>query len=260
MIETGKELAKACLNLANNYKSLYVKGAFGWPMNRENQDRAIRSYTYNAKEGREAKIRAADEETFAFDCVCMVKALLWGWHGDPAKVYGGAAYGSNEVPDVNEGRMIELCRQVSTDFYRVEPGEMLWMKGHMGIYVGDGLAVECTPAWKDGVQITAVHNMGKKDGYKGRTWTKHGKLPWIRYSDAYKLNLLMLRKGMKGEDVRGLQMLLIGRGYSCGRWDADGDFGNDTETAVLEFQEVNKLEVDGVVGPATMAALLGVKP
>ena len=55
------------------------------------------------------------------------------------------------------------------------------MKGHIGIYIGNGLAVECTPAWKNKVQITAVGNIGKKTGYNTRTWTNHGKLNFIKY-------------------------------------------------------------------------------
>ena len=62
------------------------------------------------------------------------------------------------------------------------PGEAVWKSGHIGIYIGDGLAVECTPAWYDKVQITAVGNLGGVTGYNVRTWIKHGKLPWVDYS------------------------------------------------------------------------------
>lgn len=67
-----------------------------------------------------------------------------------------------------------------------------------------------------------------------------------------------LYKGCKGEPVRALQILLIGNGYSCGSYGADGDFGNATKAAVIKFQYSNGLEDDGVVGPRTWAKLLGV--
>lgn len=57
------------------------------------------------------------------------------------------------------------------------------MSGHIGIYIGNGLAVECTPKWANKVQITAVGNIGSKAGYNTRTWTKHGRIPWVDYSD-----------------------------------------------------------------------------
>ena len=85
-------------------------------------------------------------------------------------------------------QMIAKCKEVSTDFSKIQPGEVVWMSGHIGVYVGDGLAVEATHRWKDGVQRTAVHNIGTIPGYNGRKWTKHGKLPWINYEDVPKLD------------------------------------------------------------------------
>lgn len=58
----------------------------------------------------------------------------------------------------------------------------------------------------------------------------------------------VLRKGMKGEDVRELQRLL-------GITD-DGVFGARTEKSVKIFQLDNGLKVDGIVGPTTLKKLL----
>lgn len=69
--------------------------------------------------------------------------------------------------------------------------------------------------------------------------------------------LPLVRYGDKGETVRAVQGILIARGYSCGRYGADGDFGNDTLAAVLAIQRWNRLEADGIVGAQTWAALLG---
>ena len=64
-----------------------------------------------------------------------------------------------------------------------------------------------------------------------------------------------LRNGMKGQDVKELQIALISLGYDCGVWGADGDFGDSTEFAVRKFQFANTLEVDGIVGNKTRATL-----
>ena len=72
------------------------------------------------------------------------------------------------------------------------------------------------------------------------------------------LQMKYLRKGSRGEDVRGLQILLMGRGYSVGNSGADGIFGNDTENALKAYQKKKLLEVDGVAGPESYRALLGV--
>lgn len=181
-IKTAEELAAACLDVAKNYKTLYVMGCFGAPMTAGNKARYSMNHSYNKKAARKKMISAATADTFGFDCVCLIKVLLWGWSGDAGKTYGGAKYASNGVPDTNADGMIQRCREVSTDFSKIEAGEVVWMKGHIGVYIGDGLAVECTPAWKNCVQVTAVHNIGRKSGYNGRKWTSHGKLPYVSYT------------------------------------------------------------------------------
>ena len=67
-----------------------------------------------------------------------------------------------------------------------------------------------------------------------------------------------LANGSEGDTVKALQILLIGYGFSCGSWGADGDFGSATDKAVRAYQNANGLEADGVVGPKTWAKLLGV--
>lgn len=62
-----------------------------------------------------------------------------------------------------------------------------------------------------------------------------------------------LRYGARGDDVKELQRLLIGRGFVIAR---DGIFGPATNAAVREFQGEQGLTVDSIVGPKTWAALL----
>lgn len=65
-----------------------------------------------------------------------------------------------------------------------------------------------------------------------------------------------LAKGDKGDKVRVLQELLLGRGYDLGTYGADGDFGAATWTAVAQFQAANGLTADGIVGEKTWRKLL----
>lgn len=65
----------------------------------------------------------------------------------------------------------------------------------------------------------------------------------------------LLRKGSKGESVVDLQKKLIELGYSVGPDGADGDFGNNTEKAVRDFQTDYKLSIDGEVGNETWTKL-----
>lgn len=168
------------IEIAGQYKTIYILGCFGAPMNAKNKKRYSNNNAYN--KGRASMINAASSDTFGFDCVGLIKGVLWNWCGDVSKTYGGATYKSNGVPDVGANSMIKLCSDVSTDFKNIVPGEAVWLDGHIGVYVGDGFVVECTPKWQNKVQITACGNIRKKAGFNTRTWTKHGKLPWIEYN------------------------------------------------------------------------------
>lgn len=175
------------IDIATNYKTLYVMGCFGAPMTPANKTRYINngaSKNYNAQAARKAMINAASADTFGFDCVCLIKGVLWGWCGDKNKQYGGSGYACNGVPDIGADSMINVCSGVSTTGWaNMVPGEAVWLSGHIGVYIGNGLAVECSPAFANKVQITAVGNIGSKAGYSTRKWTKHGKLPYLDYSD-----------------------------------------------------------------------------
>lgn len=70
------------------------------------------------------------------------------------------------------------------------------------------------------------------------------------------VELNKLWKGHKNNQVRAMQILLIGRGYSCGSMGADGDFGQRTYDAVIKFQKAMDIDVDGVCGVQTWTKLL----
>lgn len=176
---TNIELVNRLKDIAKNYNTLYVMGCFGAPMTASNKKRYTQNHSYNRQAARTAMINAASADTFGFDCVCLIKGVLWGWKGDKNAVYGGASYACNGVPDIGADTMITVCKNVSTDFSKIEVGEAVWMEGHIGVYVGDGLAVECTPRWDNKVQITACNR--SVSGYNRRNWTKHGRLPYVTY-------------------------------------------------------------------------------
>ena len=178
------DFANKAKEIATNFKTLYIMGCFGAPMNNTNKNRYCNNHSYNKQSARTNKIKNASADTFGFDCVCLIKGILWGWKGNVNKTYGGASYASNGVPDVGADTIMKYCTDVSTNFSNIQIGEVVHMSGHVGIYIGDGLAVECTPIWKDGVQITAVGNIGAKSGYNKRTWVNHGKLNFIDYNQA----------------------------------------------------------------------------
>ena len=180
----AKELVDRCVNIAKNYKTVYMWGCVGSPVTPTTIASRAAQYPDWYTPAKQSRFQTlVGKDYWGFDCVNLIKAVLWGWNGDRTKSYGGAQYASNGVPDVSANGAIQLCRNVTTNFRQEIPiGAALWCSGHIGLYIGDGLGVECTPAWKNGVQITAVKNIGTKAGYDARQWTKWGLLPWVDYS------------------------------------------------------------------------------
>ena len=183
---TGKQLAAKVEKIAKEYKTAYIWGGLGKPITAKTIKQAVDQYSKNNTYAAKAEDLIGQKKAFYFDCVGLVKSVLWGWNGDSGKSLGGATYASNGVPDISADQMIAKCTDVSTSFAKIEIGELVWCKGHVGIYIGEGLAVECTPKWDGGVQITAVCNIGSKYGYRSRVWTKHGKLPYVTYVEEKK--------------------------------------------------------------------------
>jgi Putative peptidoglycan binding domain len=62
-----------------------------------------------------------------------------------------------------------------------------------------------------------------------------------------------LKPGDTGPQVKTLQQALAALGFSAGT--PDGDYGPSTQNAVERFQVAKGLGEDGIVGPATLAAL-----
>lgn len=68
----------------------------------------------------------------------------------------------------------------------------------------------------------------------------------------------LLQFGSQGSAVLELQRALHRAGHFCER--IDGSFGKKTDEAVRAFQRAAGLSADGVVGPATWAALISGEP
>lgn len=92
-------------------------------------------------------------------------------------------------------------------------------------------------------------------GYKRTTFGGAPENTTTTTKGDYTMEMTNLKKGMSGENVRALQILLNGRGYSCGS--ADGVFGAKTEAAVIAYQKAKGLTTDGIAGKNTMTKLMG---
>lgn len=135
-----------------------------------------------------------DNGVYLFDCVCLIKSILWGFNFEKGG-HGGAVYCSNGVPDVGANKMFgDYCYDKSTDFNKIEIGELVWLDGHIGIYIGNRLVAEATSAWDNKVLLSDIGKNGERifNGKQVYRWTHHGKCNFIDYSDpepTYKYNV-----------------------------------------------------------------------
>lgn len=182
---TDKELVSKLIDLVDNQPNTYALGMWGQLLSESiitSKTKQLPSWYTATKQD---ELRQQIGKKFGFDCVCMIKSILWGWSADRSDKNGGAKYASNGVDDMSADSLVtdKYCTDISEDFSKIVVGEAVWIKGHVGVYIGDGLVVECTPKWKNGCQYTVLDNI--KTGLSGnkRKWTKHGKMKFIQYTD-----------------------------------------------------------------------------
>ncbi len=174
---------KKIKDIEQNYKTMYAWGCFGCPLKASVIAEKANQYSdWYTPSVIAALKKAGNRGAFGFDCVNLIKGVLWGWSGKANEKWGGAEYNSNGVLDLTADGFFDICKEFSNDFESTEllPGEAVWVTGHIGVYIGDGMVIECTPAWSGDVQKTICKNINHAEG-KGRKWTAHGKIPYIQY-------------------------------------------------------------------------------
>lgn len=169
------------------------------------------------------------------------------------------AHGSNSIFDRYCSAKGTLKNGKRTDGADLLPGTAVFTgdakeHGHIGLYIGNGKVIEAAGT-RQGVIKSDVTDS---------KWTYWGELKAVDYgypvsspSTPPTVERPTLRRGDKGDAVILLQSELIRLGYPLPKYGVDGDFGKETEMAVKQFQQDNRLTADGVVGPKTWKALDG---
>lgn len=136
----------------------------------------------------------------------------------------------------------------------------VWAKGEIGngsdgaghvavveIVNASGSIVTSESGWNSNKEFWTQTR--KNDG----NWGQSSAYRFIGFINPPSAVVRVLKKGDQGDDVCKLQTALTDAGYELGK--IDGDFGIKTQRAVVCFQFEHSLEVDGIAGPATQAAL-----
>lgn len=205
-----------------------------------------------------------EKKRVCMDCIGMIKGFFWtnGGQGVLDYINGGAKftnkYASNGCPDKSANGMLEWLKKQGCKNGKIAtlpdvPGILLFSSGHVGVYIGGGYAVEAR-GFNYGVVKTKV---------KSRSWTEWAYLPesLLKYDGGVApVAQAGLSKGDYGSAVTEMQKLLLKwNEYCLPEWGADGDFGTETQTAVMAFQRERGLPVTGVYDEATRSALQNLK-
>jgi hypothetical protein len=168
---------------------------------------------------------------YAGDCVGLIKQAYWtNEKGEISYRYLGRA-------DTSANGMLNLATVKGPINTMPEIlGIGVHYNGHIGVYIGNGRVIESM-----GVDYGVVETLLNK-----RPWLNWLQVPYIDYSE--KGEGILLKQGMKGEDVAIWQRLLI-------KWDNealpehkdDGSFGPETENWTNTFLQWSNLPQNGIV-------------
>ena len=222
-ITNNYELMAKAYEVLRHYNTVYLYGGIGQVLTQSIVNAKAKQYPSFYTSSRKAKYQQylnSGKLYWGFDCVNLYKSLLWGWNGDSSKSFGGAKYASNGVPDASADGLFSYCtNKSSTGWDKMQVGEALWMSGHFGMYVGGGKAIECSPRWNkigggtewNGVMLTAVGNCSNHPtDLHVRTWTKHGKMPYIQYLTS---NPFLTNNNTNNEDIANTKGTFTGTSY-----------------------------------------------
>ena len=168
---TNKEFVSQAKTIVN-MNTAYGKGTFGqkWTKTLATQKKKQYPEFYTDSVIASLNKKAEVSTLYVFDCVGLVKGIMWG--------FPNVKYKTNGLDDVSDqGLWDKYCTNKSKDFSNVIPGEIMHIKGHVGIYIGDGKVIECTNKWSKNILVSSIN---KGDKYY-RAWTEHGKFSLLTY-------------------------------------------------------------------------------
>lgn len=163
-MKTAQELTEYAISKANKPKTIYVLGTFGQEFTSALLEQKCRQLPFN-RENRAFLTGFVDQGYQAFDCCGLMKAFLWD--DNPGNY--------NAAEDENEAMMYARATvKGNINTLPETPGTLVFMQGHVGVYIGNGYCVEATPNNEKGWGVI-------KTPLKGRGWTTWAQYKRISY-------------------------------------------------------------------------------
>jgi len=204
--------------------------------------------------------RYNSDGTRQFDCCGFFKCFMW--HDYSTK---NAKYYNKTQRDLNcEGLLNEAKEKGDISTIPEIPGVLVYMKKHMGIYLGNGKVLESTAKkynGKDGkIYLTYFKGDGKGTDGKRTTWTKWFKSPNLVYDNDFFEGKTSFKLNDKSNNIGKVAKFIYDNSFESKN--ILGNFyGPYIESAIKRFQQRSLEEkiyndkVDGILGPKTLNAL-----
>ena len=240
------------LRAALNRKDGYIMGATG----QDPKKWAINSWWYTQYSGaqKEKALHWREHAARVWDCNGMAEGLYKDFSGIDINTKARYNYsqwcdpkGTGTIPEAYRTPGAAVFIHSSSAGYITHVGYLDQPTGD-----GDWYVIEAR-----GVMYGVVRTRLSERG-----WNRWGLMTkYFEYDGEYEapeaeLGARLLKRGMSGSDVRELQELLMQLGYDLPRYGADGDYGDETVSAVKAFQRQAGLTADGVYGAQTHTALM----
>ena len=142
----------------------YWYGTYGNTATKSLLASKTKQYPGHYQKSRQAKYQSQIGER-VHDCVGLIKGYLWSDTPTSKPDYG-------KTPDVSANGMLGKCKEQGKISTIPEiPGVLVFMSGHVGVYIGNGYVIEAR-GFDYGVVKTRLNS---------RKWTHWGKCPFITY-------------------------------------------------------------------------------
>ena len=166
---TGRELVLNCEKMLNA-NTVYMWGCYGQRLTADLIERKSKQYPNRFSSARKDYLQILSDsgEWYACDCAGLIKNYFWGGFGNKLKYSALNDYGTESMKKASKrsGKISQMPEI---------PGIVVYKKGHIGVYVGNGDVIECTLGSRgDGVVLTKLTAAG---------WTDWFFAPDVQYED-----------------------------------------------------------------------------